>query len=117
MIVANFTRTGRLDQLDASRAIYIDQTVGPQSYQEALNLVENAHQAFYALPSDIREQFHNSPEEFLVATNENPDAVYGVLKPRDAVREAQAAPIPPAETNAPQPPANAPAAPSQTSVS
>ena len=35
------------------------------TFQEALNVVVKAREGFEALPSHVRERFHNSPEEFL----------------------------------------------------
>lgn len=35
-------------------------------YQEALNTVIQAEQAFNSLPAKVRERFHNDPERFLV---------------------------------------------------
>lgn len=45
------------------------------TYQEALNTVISAQQGFAALPSNVRDRFHNDPEEFLkfVHTEGNDD--------------------------------------------
>lgn len=65
-ILKQFSQTG-FEQLVRERAAqgqYADLTSLPD-YQEALNVVLDAQAAFAALPSQIRDRFNNSPEEFI----------------------------------------------------
>ena len=65
-ILKQFSQTG-FEQLVRERAAqgqYADLTNLPD-YQEALNVVLDAQAAFAALPSQIRDRFHNNPEEFI----------------------------------------------------
>lgn len=65
-ILKQFSQTG-FEQLVRERAAqgqYADLTSLPD-YQEALNVVLDAQAAFAALPSQVRDRFHNNPEEFI----------------------------------------------------
>lgn len=106
LIVQNFLKTGRLDQIDQAKAQYLDLAATPQSYQESLNLVIGAADAFSSLPANIRAAYDNSVSVFLEAAYHDPDAVFGSTKPVQADPASQA-------THVAQPPANPPVAPPQ----
>lgn len=108
-IVENFTKTGRLDQLNAAHGRYMDLVNLPGSYHEALNFVINARETFETLPSDIRNQFGNDIQAFMEACEKDPNAVFGVL---NAAEEGSSEPATPPAT----PPAEAPVEPQNPSV-
>lgn len=68
-ILRQFSPQGlaQLVQENLANGKYIDLPDG-SDYQEALNTVLEAEQAFATLPAKIRERFHNSPAEFLEFT-------------------------------------------------
>jgi len=112
-IVANFTRTGRLDQLDAAQGMFLDISEGPQTYQDSLNLVIKARTAFDALPSDVRAIFGNDVQNFMYHSHHNPEALFEALKPLE-VNPQEPAPAPPLVSTkplTPQPDANTAPAP------
>lgn len=43
----------------------VDVTAMQMSYQDAMNLVVDARERFYELPSAVRERFHNDPHRLL----------------------------------------------------
>lgn len=43
------------------QSFYIDETILPAGYEQALNLVLDAQEAFMQLPPNIRERFDNDP--------------------------------------------------------
>lgn len=63
-IVRKFKQDGILTHMNKKAGVYADLTNIP-SYQEALNTVIQAQNAFETLPSQIRKQFNNSPQEFV----------------------------------------------------
>lgn len=108
-IVANFTRTGRLDQLQKAQGMYIDSSMGPQTYQESLNLIIRARDTFQALPSDVRAKYGNDVQNFLAAAEQDPEGLFSSLTavqadvPPPATPVAPAAPAAPAAPSAPVP--------------
>ena len=75
-ILRQYDRTGLITHINTATAQYGDFTE-VNEYQESLNMVMNAQEAFMALPSAIRKQFENDPGQFFeFATNpENQDAI------------------------------------------
>lgn len=69
-------------------------------YQDSLNLIRDAEQAFMALPSKVRDRFGQDPAEFLAfmgdPSNEKEARELGLLKP---LPPAQAAPLADAESS------------------
>lgn len=76
-IVANFTKTGRLDGYDAAQAKFLDLAALPVSYHDALNLVISAREAFAELPAEARSAYGNDVNQFLQAAYEDPTQVFG----------------------------------------
>lgn len=104
-IVASFSRTGQITHLNerAAQGMFTDL---PDSfeYQDALNAVIAGEQAFAALPSALRERFHNDPAEFLDFMS-NPDNQEEAIKLGVATRRPEPAPEQPqAPTPPPAPP-------------
>lgn len=92
-ILAKAKRTGgAVAYLNARQALYLDLSSAPD-YMGALNVVRRAHEQFEALPSEIRDQFHNSPENFLAFCErpENGDALIkmGLRNPAPVVPKAE----------------------------
>jgi len=107
-IVANFTKTGRLDGYDAAQAKFLNLAALPVSYHDALNLVISAREAFADLPADARSAYGNDVNQFLQAAYENPEAVFA---PPPNLKDVP--PHVPATTPAPKP-AEPPATPPVT---
>ena len=63
-ILKQYDKTGILTNVNQAKAMYGDFTE-VNEYQESLNLVIRAQDAFDEMPSDIRKRFHNDPGEFL----------------------------------------------------
>jgi phage internal scaffolding protein len=70
-ILKQYDKTGILTNVNQAKAMYGDFTE-VNEYQESLNLVIRAQDAFDEMPSDIRKRFHNDPGEFLEFVT-NPD--------------------------------------------
>lgn len=56
---------GNLDVLNQKDATYFDATVMPKELRETLNLVLKAKSEFEKFPTEVKEQFHNSPDEYV----------------------------------------------------
>ena len=56
---------GNLEALNAKDATYFDATVMPKELRETLNLVLKAKQEFKKFPVEVKELFHNSPDEYV----------------------------------------------------
>lgn len=63
-IVRNFGLTGQLP-FNERTPLTGDYTEVVNDYQSALNMVMAADAAFMELPSNLRERFHNNPQELL----------------------------------------------------
>ncbi|WNK12446.1 MAG: internal scaffolding protein [Microvirus sp.] len=62
-IMAQYMRTGILDNLNKRPPRYID--ASGIEFQASMQLIADAKQAFSALPSQLRDRFHNDPARFL----------------------------------------------------
>lgn len=63
-IMRRFEKTGQLPEMIRENPIYGDFS-NPVDYQEALNLINLAHEQFDALGAKVRDRFQNDPEKFL----------------------------------------------------
>ena len=68
-IMARFQQTGLLDFVNRGQPQYIDVT--GHDYQTAMDTIANANSLFQQMPSALRAEFNNSPQEF-VEFCENP---------------------------------------------
>lgn len=95
-IVKAFGVTGKLP-IVPNLPEYGDFTDAPSSYQDALARLEQAEDAFYTVPSDIRAKFNNNPAEFFDAVHRasKEDLKAWGLSPPDP--EPIPAPAPPPE--------------------
>lgn len=93
VILDRAARTGVIDHLNAAQPSFEDLPSG-LDYQEAMNQVLQAQAVFDDLPSAVRDEFHNSPAEFLSAFQDDAQRdrlqALGLLKP-----------LPPAPVQAP----------------
>lgn len=73
-ILKQYDKTGLITHVNNAVANYGDFTT-VNEYQQSLNMVMQAQEAFNALPSEVRKRFFNDPGEFFeFATNpENKD--------------------------------------------
>jgi phage internal scaffolding protein len=62
-IIRKYDKTGLISHVNTAVAQYGDFTE-VNEYQESLNMVINAQNAFMELPSEIRKRFGNDPGEF-----------------------------------------------------
>ncbi|AXF52677.1 MAG: internal scaffolding protein [Microviridae sp.] len=62
-ILKQHDKTGLISHVNTSVALYGDYTE-VNEYQDSLNIVIRAEEAFSALPSDIRKRFENDPGQF-----------------------------------------------------
>lgn len=62
-ILARFKQTGVIDHVAKYQPEYGE--MSSLDFEEAFNTVKQAEEMFEALPSDIRRNFHNKPENFL----------------------------------------------------
>lgn len=102
-IMKKFHKTGLVDHVSTYQGDYSDISSVP-SFQDALNIVQSAQEAFDSLPSSIRKKFANDPAAFLefVHDPQNADEMIdlGLRKPQEIVApvvEEQPAPVQPTE--------------------
>lgn len=99
-ILKQYQRTGILTHIAAAPPVYGD-LPDPIDYQEALNQVMAADQAFAALPASIRDEFRNEPAELLQALADPAKGdrlrELGILRPLPAADQAAPAPAAPKE--------------------
>jgi len=89
-ILVKYEKTGLLEHKNRYEGKYADVT-GVVDYQTALNIVQDAEEAFMSLPARVRTEFDNNPHEFLeFAQNpENEDALIemGLANPKRLTAE------------------------------
>lgn len=95
-ILDKYQRTGIITHLKQNKGAYDDFTQHG-SYQESLNNVIEAENAFMALPSSIRKKFNNDPGAFCeyVANPENHSDLVemGLAKPKPEKKERRKAKV------------------------
>lgn len=103
-IIKKIAKTGLVPQ--KSGAYYGDFSSG-LSYQETLQKIQNADEAFIALPSEVRTRFNNSPAELLdfLSSSSNLDEAYtlGLIERPSALASTGDAKIVPADAGTPPP--------------
>lgn len=79
-IIKQYKLTGQIQHINAQakQGAYLD-LPDPIDYQESLNAVSQASQAFATLPSHVRDRFDNNPGSFL-AFMSNPENYDEVVK-------------------------------------
>ncbi len=100
-ILAKYRRTGVLPPMK-SDGMYGD-FVGLPDYQESLNLVNRAREAFDSLPAQVRRNFENDPANLLRFLDGKPSleelAAYGLAETQER-RSQRAEPVSQASENA-----------------
>jgi len=70
-IIYQFTKTGQINHINEQAASYTD-LPNQLDYQESLNILQQAQEAFETLPALMRKKYDNDPALFLEAL-QNPD--------------------------------------------
>lgn len=103
-ILRQYQKTGIITHLAGTRAEYADMP-SDLDYQQAMNTMIAAEQAFAALPAQVRDYFANDPARFLGAFSDEAQLPklreLGLLNPANDA--GPAAPVAPAETGAGSP--------------
>lgn len=98
-ILKQYQRTGIITHVQQARGTYED-LPSNTDFQEALNTMMSAEQAFAGLPAQVRRHFDNDPARFLAAFSDRSQhdqlREFGLLKPKAAPAAPDAAPEPPA---------------------
>ena len=88
-ILSMYDKNGLITHVNRSKAQYGDFTQ-VNEYQESLNMVIRAQDAFSELPSDIRKRFQNDPGQFFeFATNPDNQEEMVKLGLAERIQEAQ----------------------------
>lgn len=64
-IIDAYVRTGDVSVINQQRGVYTDVSSSPRSLAELEQLRIDSRERFYTLPLDVRNLFHNNPEEFI----------------------------------------------------
>lgn len=92
IIMRKYQKTGLVSHVNRYQGNYADVSTAPQ-YQDAMNIVINAQEAFSSLTAKIRKRFNNDAYEFLafVTNPANQEAIYDMgLATRPVVVEEPA---------------------------
>lgn len=99
-ILSQYKRTGIIAHINARQPVYAD-LPDSMDYQDAIEIVRDAQEAFAELPASVREKFNNDPYNLLAAISDPSKAEelrdLGILKrptPSDFNPPAPAAPAP-----------------------
>ena len=85
-IIERFRLTGDTSLLNQRSGFYGDVSEMPQSYAEFLNVALIAKEEFESLPSDIRDKFNNSVDQFIASIGtEEFNAIYNTVQSDDIV--------------------------------
>lgn len=96
-IMKKYQRTGVIDHVNKHGGVYGECPAA--TFQEALALVDQAHNQFSELPSEARRRFNNDPAAFLSFVEDDNNREEAVLLGLiDAPKaDTVAAPVPPAQ--------------------
>lgn len=64
-IIDAYVRTGDASVLEQQRGVYADVSSAPRTLAELEQLRIDSRERFFALPLDVRQLYHNNPEEFI----------------------------------------------------
>lgn len=72
VIIGRYLKTGdeRLLLARAGQALYADVSEAPQSYDEMLQFLNTAQEAFGDLPAQVRDEYGNDPRNLVMALND-----------------------------------------------
>lgn len=89
ILMKKYEQTGLFPQPQGRQPFYVDATDLP-TYQEALNMIMAADDAFNALPASIRREFDNNPAKFVEFAEDPKNAQklkeWGMLSPEAVAR-------------------------------
>lgn len=109
-VIKHYKQTGQITHIAAraQQGTYTD-LPDPVDFQDAINLVMEAENAFASLPAKVRDRFGNDPERFLdfMSKPENQDEMISLglakdtrpLKPPPSTPEPSASTPPPPKTD------------------
>lgn len=84
LILKQYQKTGIINHVQAARPTYED-LPDNIDYQQAMNTLLTAQEAFAGLPSKVRDHYGNDPERFLAAFYDSQQhdelRAFGLLKP------------------------------------
>lgn len=80
-IIDAYVRTGDVNVINTQRGVFADVSSSPRSLAELEQLRIDSRERFYSLPLDIRNIFHNNPEEFVANSQRALQAMEGIKKP------------------------------------
>ncbi|WNK12908.1 MAG: internal scaffolding protein [Microvirus sp.] len=69
-IMRRYMQTGVITHTDSRSGVYADITELPASYQEALDVVRYANEAFMQLDAQVRNKFNNDPQAMIDFLND-----------------------------------------------
>lgn len=96
-IVRRYDQTGVWEHVKSFEPVYA--SLEPFDYQESMNKVIAAQEAFDALPSVVRKRFENDPAQFLAFAQDPDNALemvkMGLAESRPIVVEVDKGPVPP----------------------
>lgn len=72
-ILRKYQKTGLIDHVNKHQGDYSDLT-DSVTFTEAMHVIQDAAESFETLPSSIRKQFKNNPQEFLDFVSDNSNA-------------------------------------------
>lgn len=105
-ILRQYQRTGIIQHINSKQPIFTD-LPSNLDYQDSLNLLLDAQEAFSNLPASVRDEFRNDPAAFLAAFSDPSKAdrlrELGLLNPRPSSSNPSGSPTDGA-TGASQPP-------------
>lgn len=83
-ILKQYSRTGIIEHINEQNQQWLD-LPSSMDYQQSLNTLIEADNAFASLPAMVRDHFHNNPNELLMALSDPAQAdklrEFGILKP------------------------------------
>lgn len=85
-ILRQFQRTGIINHVQSQRPTYLDLPTD-MDFQQSMNTILQAQEAFANLPSQVRDYYANDPERFLAALGNEAEhqrlREFGVLRTPD----------------------------------
>lgn len=98
-IIARFEKTGMIENVNRRKPFYGDVT-SLRSYQESLNVVQEAEQLFRDMDAHVRARFENDPAQMIAfladAKNRDEAVKLGMILPKADPPKGPAPVVPPA---------------------
>lgn len=71
LIIDRYKRTGILGGIDQARELFFGDFTEVGSFHDVQNVIADAREKFFSLPSNVRESFGNDPARFLDALKDS----------------------------------------------